>query len=517
MRRALPFVLLVSVLVPLPGPATAAGFLVGAAVRDITPSQEMIDTGRFYLGGYGIASGRVGLGPASAEAIRGRKATGVMADPLGGAFVRAVAVSDGHTRVVFADLDNQGMFAGYKVNPETGATRPGIDDIREQVYRDTGLPPSNVVISSDHSHAGQDLTGVWGLVPDEYFAFVFTRAVEAIEGAIFSLRPAEIREGAVLTPGPCEEGRILNNQFGCDEPPEDKVDNELRVLQATDARGAPIVTLVNFAAHATVMGSGNRLVSADWPGVVARYVEQRYGGIGATIVADVGRSQPARSDCTADEAASGAFDVDPAAPGESCKLSKYSRGVMSYVDRALADAQPIASSGVQAETYFIHDPANSAALFALNYGGDPVGAPIARANTAPYLAGTVIGTWVSVFRIGDVLVTTAPGEAYPNIREQTMQQVDGPRRFWTFGLANDQLGYLVAPTPEGYPVTIQHGVQGNDNYFFNVSHTIGDHVMCKHVQGAGAIGFTIHDAAAKCAPFFNEPSTAGPGGTRPAL
>ena len=39
----------------------------------------------------------------------------------------------------------------------------------------------------------------------------------------------------------------------------------MRVLQARDADGDPFVTLLNFSAHSTVLGSGNTKVSGDWP------------------------------------------------------------------------------------------------------------------------------------------------------------------------------------------------------------------------------------------------------------
>ena len=122
---------------------------------------------------------------------------------------------------------------------------------------------------------------------------------------------------------------------------------------------------------------------------------------------------------------------------------------------------------------------------------------------------------MSVFRVGTLLITTNPGEAYPNVREQLMQQVRGPRRFWTIGLANDQLGYLIAPLPEGYPkpifssffsgdinnpATWSPDPIGNDNFFFNVSPTIGDHVMCSDIALALKIGFS-GASPATCAPY----------------
>ena len=509
--------------------AEAGTFMVGADAQDLSPSPAMIATNRLFLGGYGLSNGQAGLGSTSVQGpvVKPRFATGVMNDPFG-PWVRAIAIGNGSRTVVFTNLDNQGMFAAYKINPETGQQRPyGIDDIRDQLAAETGLAQQNIVISSDHSHAGQDLTGVWGFVPDEYLAFVKTQAVTAIKNALANMRPATINEGAVLTPGPYEADRILSNQFDQTDEGQNTVDSELRVLQAKDKNdGSTIATVVNFAAHATVMGSSNTLISSDWPSTVARYVERRYGGVGVTLVADVGRSQPNDQACTSSElagalAGTNGLDADSRQADQSCSVSRYATRVMDYVNAAIASPSftALTDTAVDSNTYFIHEVATAAALYGMNYAGDPIGAPISRATTPPYFTGTVLGTWVSTFRVGDLLITTNPGEAYPNIRDQLMTQVSGPRRFWTIGLANDQLGYLIAPTPEAYPIAIRHGVAvpnviGNDNYFFNVSHTIGDHVMCKQVQGAGALGFASSPTA-KCAPFIAEPSTAGPGGSRP--
>ena len=47
----------------------------------------------------------------------------------------------------------------------------------------------------------------------------------------------------------------------------------------------------------------------------------------------------------------------------------------------------------------------------------------------------------------------------------------------------------------------------NDNYFFNVSHTMGERVTCSLLRGAGEVfgkGTTLRDARGECAPFLND-------------
>jgi hypothetical protein len=402
-----------------------------------------------------------------------------------------------------------------------------------------GLSFYDITISSDHSHGGQDLTGAWGFVPDQYLRFMFDEEVKAIEAAYHSMQDATIKEGFADTPGPCDPARILNDQMNsatcAGTDPNDVMDPQMRVMQALSVKdGHPIFTLANFAAHATVMGGGNTLISPDWPGVAAKYLEKdTKSDVGIVIVGAVGRSQPNRQDCTGTELtaamahAPGAYDTqstvvdpgggDPAAylqneQHEGCKLSKYSRTAEGVALQALQSATPLMGTTVDGREMFIHDCATNEGLMALNDAGVAVGAPIARANTPPYFTGDCFGTWVGVFRIGDLVITTNPGEAYPNIRQQFVDATPGGVRYWTTGLSNDQLGYLVSPFPEGYPTVVQQSIPNsnlsfNDNFLFNVSPTIGDHVFCTQLKGAIAMGITTSDKSpTKCTAWQNEPN-----------
>jgi hypothetical protein len=78
----------------------------------------------------------------------------------------------------------------------------------------------------------------------------------------------------------------------------------------------------------------------------------------------------------------------------------------------------------------------------------------------------------------------------------------------TAGLANDQLGYLIAPV-EAYPepVVFTAAALANDNYAFNPSHTIGERVTCSLLRGAGAVftkGSAPRDSNPRCNAFAND-------------
>lgn len=407
-----------------------------------------------YLGGYGF-------GP-------GRRSTGVLA-PI---FVRAMVISNGVNTVAFATNETQGTFAAYKRGPF------GLADVRVAVARATSgaIPASHIVVSSDHSHSGPDTTGVWGGLPNAYMNLLFDQTVGAIVDAWNAMRPAELRVGSV------EATELLRSQFG--EPPNDRVDGELRVLAAYDLEEPQRLRalLVNFSAHATVMGASNTLISADWPGVVAEQSETEFGLDGAVVmVADVGRTQPA----------------DRGDLGEVERLQEYSERVQAKVRLALQNLVPVLGSEIDARQFFLREPyANPLVDYSL------LASLVSRTLNPPWVQGTVVGTVVSAARVGELLFAALPGEGYPAIQFELQQRVAAQKHF-VFGLANDQLGYLIAPE-EGYE-QVKAAAPGNDNAIFNVSPSIGDHVLCVALDAAQAVGFDLRgEPLAKCVRWAGE-------------
>ena len=462
----------------------------------------------FHLGGFGLGPTRVSLGP--------------LVEPDGrvdNIYARAMAVTDrkGHA-LLLADLENQGTFAAYKEGPY------GLWDIRSRVASDLGIPTDSIVINSDHSHSGPDMIGLWGGVPVSYMQLVADQTVKALEEAYRKRVPATLdvgtdtpvmptpQDGGYL-PGTATPGEGMDHsQFGADtgaittaqgqglpvpNPPspvpsggtgyrDDLVDTQLRVLQAYDVKtGAPLGTLINYAAHADVMGSGNLLYSADWPGTVAYQTEHDLGEpVAVTMPADVGRTQPPRPHS----------DPKCNTPGHpDCNLDQldtWTRIFTPWVLHAVATAVPVDGRTIANREVFTREAITNPALLGLSYSGEAParGYGAYRSVTPPWINGDAVGTFVSAHRIGDILLTANPGEAYPDIRFGLLSQIESPQAAFTFGLANDQLGYLIAPASE-YP-WITYSQLGNDNSFFNVSVNYGDHDYCTQVKEAVAIGFT---------------------------
>ena len=170
---------------------------------------------------------------------------------------------------------------------------------------------------------------------------------------------------------------------------------------------------------------------------------------------------------------------------------------MAHVDDALSRAQPVRGP-VAAAQGTIREAITGPAVSALFLAGQHAGARLLRSHENPWVVGQTIRTITSALRVGGVLFAGTPGEGFPAIGDGVRNAVKGAQEVIQLGLANDQLGYLIAPAR--YVPIIAGEVAVNDNIIFNVSPTIGDHVMCSDIQLSLSLGF-LGSAPPECAPY----------------
>jgi hypothetical protein len=501
-------------------PPAVGQYYAGGAVESIAPTPAMIATGEFYLGGFGFSSGDTLVDPLDpyTKPEFARAATGVLPGEYAPS-VRAMALGDGKHAIVTAQIETQGYFLAYKNGDY------GIVDIRREAAAQIAqlaaahpgvnvLPARSIVIDSNHTHGGPDTAGVWGGIPTEpkyhgdmdYLLLVKNRTVKAIVDAWKSLQPVDLVygvkaagiEGAAYDSRyPAGFDRLQTNQFS-DDPNNQIVDDEVRVLRATKpSTGEPVITYVNFSAHADVLGGGNLLTTGDYTGPLSEQVAD--GGIGFAQVATLGREQPSRGSCPTPLNG----ELQPVA----C-LRGYATRVAKRVDEALADAQPVRGPKVVAmSSQFLSDAATNTLLVAAGYGGFAAGLPVLRATAPPWQTANVMGTTMFTGRIGDIVINGIPGEAYPQILQRVRDELPGKQGYISIGTAGDFLGYIIYPF-EAYPEPIRHSILdgdpppnnsecegvpspvgcpdpiGNDNFFFNLSETFGQRLVCAELRGA---------------------------------
>ncbi len=206
-------------------------------------------------------------------ARRGAPAEGVHDD----VWVKAVALESGDRRVVFVGSDL------LIIPREVG------DAASAELARNPGLRREQVYFGATHTHSS---LGAWGEgVVAEGFAggyqpgvriWMTQCLVQAVRMAVSNLAPASVATGSFRAPG-----SVRNRLVG----EAGRVDDEFSVLAFQGANGEKAV-LGAFAAHATVLGSGNRQFSGDYPGYWAAEVEKAQGGLAVFIAGGVGSHSP---------------------------------------------------------------------------------------------------------------------------------------------------------------------------------------------------------------------------------
>ncbi|HEX8002932.1 MAG TPA: hypothetical protein VF519_09595 [Mycobacteriales bacterium] len=492
-----------------PARVTLPGYKVGAAAYDISP--DLIGLGTVNQGGNGLGDGS-GLSELVGRGHQNRSGSDRIK-------TRAVVFDDGRDAIAIATIETQGYFAAYRDGLK------GLQDMAADASS-AGLPADHILIASDHTHSGPDTVGAWGGMPKAYFDLVHAKTVAAIRDAYAQRRFANVVAGhsaaydliynqscgEALYQGddyplpddghalPCPTGSLAGSAG------EDGKDGLVRVVQARTPGGATIVTYMAYAAHATAnIGDG---VNGDWPQIVGDAMAQRFGGVGIAMEGAVGKTQPCRPHCGFTSPSNPSF-------GLSGRRAQIVANYLAHVVDAVGSATPVRGP-VDAAQGRIREVITSPAVTGLFLaGGHAFGARLLRSTEPPWMNANTVSTVVAALRVGDVLFAGTPGESYPEIAFGIRDGVSGPREVITLGLANDQLGYLIAPAAH-YPV-ITAQVAVNDNTIFNVSPTIGDHVMCADIRLAKSLGFGEGDVrlAAYCAPYDAADAAGDPIGAIP--
>jgi hypothetical protein len=243
-----------------------------------------------------------------------------------------------------------------------------------------------------------------------------------------------------------------------------------------------------YAAHATA-GGGNGL-HGDWPQFLSDAMTARYGGVGLAMEGANGGTQPCRPACAFTKPTNPGYDV-------SDRRTALMLNYMAHVQDSLDHAAPVRGK-VDAAQSPIREPITGPAVLALFTAGNHTGMRLLRSHESPWVNGTTIRTVTSALRVGGVLFAGTPGEGFNAIGAGIRGAVTDAQEVIQLGLANDQLGYLIAPIT--YVPVIAAEVPVNDNIIFNVSPTIGDHVMCSDLRLALRIGFA-GSSPGSCAPY----------------
>ncbi|MBJ42752.1 MAG: hypothetical protein CMJ80_05640 [Planctomycetaceae bacterium] len=404
--------------------AADAELVAGFAVTDISPQVGGVKP--VWLAGYGW----------------GRAATSVH-DPL---FARAVYLRD-----------KQGMEFAFVSVDLVGLQFPQVEETRR------ALPDLDyLMIGSTHNHEGPDTIGIWGKTPlqtgvdGDYLSLVVSRIAEAVNEARAASRPVHVAFGTATD----------ESLLGDSRKPYAK-DGVLRVLRFDDAdSGATTGILVQWNCHPEAMGSQNQAVTADFCYATIQQLERKYdckiayftGAVGGLMAPPDGRFK--------NEAGRTLRE------GEFAYAEAYGQAVATLAEQAIESAAPITLTPFQVAYRSVAIPVRNGLYRTARvlgivrregvlWTGD---FRVADRPAIPVLNQTyAVRSEIGCARMGDLVTVAIPGELYPELvygqfqepvepnvdfpdapLEPTIQQlVPSGKKWLLFGLANDEIGYII--------------------------------------------------------------------------
>ncbi len=390
----------------LPTPLETSGeapLLVGVARAEITPPVDQRD---IPLNGYGA---------------RKKKPAAGVHDKI---FVKALVLSSANgsptkerTRVAIVTTDLCML------------TR----DIRLEVLRKlegSGIDGTNLLLSASHTHsapAAMDrrwlMELVFGGFDEELFSSITSQIAKTVKEAYTKLQPAKVGIASTMAYGLNRNRREptynYDTRLFSTPPPEGRfiTDDELWVMEVTDLDGESVALLINFAAHPTILGADNLLVSADWPGAMQRSLER---DLKDTIVL---YTNGAVGDQSPDDQEEG---------DDFGKMERFGEMVADEVKELLDEIELKAEVKIASSIIYQELPRLSYKFLAI---------PRFLTKRLGFSTQAVI----MAIRIGDAVLLGIPGEpiAEVGLEIKLKSRMFGFKYPAIVGLANDYIGYIV--------------------------------------------------------------------------
>jgi len=377
----------------LVGPLAGA-LEVGIARCDITPD---VAAYKVPMAGYGARMGRPSEG---------------VHDPLQ---AKVLVFRDGDTTMALVTADVRSCTSGFKT----------------QIVEKAGAPFTHdtVLVCASHIHSGPSMypERFWQLQFGTYdpaiVQIMSTAVAEAIREAAEGAAPAKVGFGQARV-----EGFTRNRRWEYDTAAREAASETpamhpvLGVLRVDGLDGACRALLVHFASHPTILGADNMLLSAGWPGVLQRELEEAFPGAMALYC----------NGAQGDQAPAGAQGADGFA-----RIEDYGARLAQEAARVARDVTTRADAPVACARVLPELP--SLVFSEAAQKGRYAHMAEAALEALPRQAE------IQVFGVGDLALVGLPGEPLCEVGLATERaaRAAGFANAVAVGLANNYIGYLV--------------------------------------------------------------------------
>lgn len=332
----------------------------------------------------------------------GRQATGVHDDQ----WVRALVLESGSTAVGLVVIDSVGLF------------HDEVQRIRRAAL-DAGLGLDQLVVTTTHVHEAKDTMGMWGEavgksgIDPDYMSRIVDESVAALAEARAALTPVSMRVG---------QGDATPWVNDTREPIV--LDPTVTTLDFVDDTGTSRATLVVWGNHPEALGGDNTLLTSDYPHWLRGELEARLPGTVVVFAAGLLGGLTTSIGLNVCPDGSG---TDTCPQGTFERAEQIGREVAQIAAESLVDAPLVEPTLAFRRLGVFLTPTNTPLALAFQLGmiqravWDEEGERV-PAEQVPYLsidevlAGKIrIGSEVGALSLGDVELTTIPGELYSEL------------------------------------------------------------------------------------------------------
>ncbi|MCK4966129.1 neutral/alkaline non-lysosomal ceramidase N-terminal domain-containing protein, partial [bacterium] len=335
--------------------------------------------------------------------------------------------------IVFSDGENTAALIAVDIS---GFSHDLWDEISTEINEKTGIPKENIILSATHTHDGPTTRGykeVSGRGYNQTYSADVAAYVKALKQNLVSVvteakgNLAPVRIGA-------GEGECLMNinrraedgkgNITLGRNPYGPCDHDVAVVRIDNLKGDPAAVFVNWPCHGVVMGPRNYLISGDWPGAAARYVEKN---LGSNVIVPV--------------TAGASGDVNPIYGPHMDFESSYAYAVDAIgkilgeeVIRVAEEIETSSTGSVSCSQRFITLPGKKRSASNIQKGG--------------WEPGPDFKIRLSVLKVGNVVFTGVSGEVFTQIGMQ-VKELSPYKNTCMISHCNGSSGYLV--TDDAYP------------------------------------------------------------------
>ncbi|MES2796238.1 MAG: hypothetical protein V4683_09745 [Bacteroidota bacterium] len=323
-------------------------------------------------------------------------------------YARAMVFEKGNVRFAIVSVDNLG-WTSILGNQSRALIK--------------GIPPENILIGATHTHSAPDAYAF----PDEtgksyadleYLDFCVKQIADAVNEAITKLEPATLKIAVEEA-----KGKIAYNYYA-----PQLYDPRCGIIQALATTGKPIATLVNYAVHPEVLGSGRGILSPDLCGPLYDRIESKVGGMALFMNGAQGGMVTADTRLELGKEGTGGKEANT---WEEC--IRIGELLADEALRVIAKAPLLENPSLFCDSRTIEFPVESEMMRYI-LQKSPLKYKFDKPN--------YVATQVNLLNIGPAQILTIPGEALPNVGYYIKRNM--PTKYpFLFGLTNDAFGYML--------------------------------------------------------------------------